>query len=58
MGDVHVKTRLDEPRQCPECGADVWDVYGNLCGDCAEPLLRRFREVMGMMVPDTLVTDD
>jgi len=58
VAGLNAKTRLDEPRPCPECGKDVWEVYGNLCDDCAAPVYRRFLEVMGMPVPDTLVTSD
>lgn len=35
MSDLKAKLTLDEPKPCPKCGADVWDVYGHYCDHCS-----------------------
>jgi hypothetical protein len=51
MGDLKAKLILDEPLPCPNCGADVWEVYANWCKDCTEPVYLAFLKVVGMKDP-------
>lgn len=52
MGAVKAKLILDEPTQCPQCGAEVWDVYANFCKVCGTIAYLVFRHAMNWPLDD------
>lgn len=51
MGALQVKLVRDEPEPCPNCRADVWEVYANWCKTCLEPVYQAFLKAVGMQDP-------
>jgi hypothetical protein len=52
MSDLKAKLILDEPRPCPQCGADVWDVYGHYCDVCSMIEYLKFRHALNWPLTD------